>query len=311
MSANPATKNAASSGPVTKTYRISWRDAVDAAMRLRTDHRGRRYVNRFTTAKVIEHFVVTISVIALALTGFTQTYYSSAVGSNVLAFFGGIDIVRQVHHIFAFILGFTFIYHLFNYLNDVFVFRRSGRLWFTRDDVLMLLKLGGSRKPIRFDRYTLNEKVSYWLLLMCIMVLGTTGLIQAFPITAIKVLPGTIVPFARIFHHWVSILCVLTVVIWHLYDVVLRKFNLSIFTGNLSIKNMEQDHPLELQYLEKAAAVANNTKWPVKIEIVTEEAPVAEPVKAVPAAKTPEAVEQAARPAEEAKKNKPAEEERQ
>lgn len=299
-------KTVAPSGPEILTYRISWREAVDAAMRLRTDHRGRRYVNRFSTAKVIEHFVVTVAFIVLAITGFTQTYYNSALGSNVLAFFGGIDAVRQVHHAFAFILGFTFIYHLFNYLNDVFVFRRNGKMWLTRSELSQLLKFGLSGQR-RFERYTLAEKVSYWVLLICISILGFTGLLQAFPILAVRIFPGTVIPLAQIFHRWEAILGVVTVLVWHLYDVVLRKVNLSIFTGNMSMKTMEEDHPLELQYLEKAAAVVNNTKWPATIEI-QQELP-AETVETVPA-KTPEAAEQAEGPDDEAKStNQPAKEE--
>ena len=305
----PAKKTAVPSGPRSTIYKITWREAVDAAMRLRTDHRGRRYVKRFSTAKIIEHFVVTLAFIILGITGFSQTYYASTIGRNVLAFFGGINAVRQVHHAFAFILGFTFIYHLFNYLNDVFVFRRSGKLWFTREEVSMLLKFGGSKRPLKFDRYTPAEKVSYWVLFVCITVLGLTGLIQVYPILAVRILPGTIIPLAQLFHRWEAILGVLTVAIWHLYDVLVRRFNVSVFSGNMSLKHMEEDHPLELQYLEKVAAVANSPKWPVKIEIEREEI-VAEAAPAVPQ-ETPEAKEQAGRPDEEANVNQSAKEERQ
>ena len=307
----PAAKHTAPARPATHTYRISWREAVDAAMRLRTDHRGRRYVNRFTTAKVIEHFVAMLTFTILAITGFTQAYYETTLGKNVLALFGGIAAVRQVHHAFAFILGFIFFYHIFNYLNDVFVYRRAGKMWLTRSELALLLKLGVSKQPLRFDRYTLAEKVSYWVLMICIVTLGLTGIVQAYPIMATRIFPGTIIPLAKIFHHWEAILAVLAVVVWHLYDVAIRRFNVSIFTGNMPIQHMEADHPLELQYLELAAAAAHHTKWPVTIE-VQQEAPVTEAEAGAPVPEeTPEVEEQAERPAEEAQQNHSANEEQQ
>jgi cytochrome b subunit of formate dehydrogenase len=236
----------------------------------------------------------------LGITGFTQTFYNSAAGGQVLVLFGGIDAVRQVHHAFAFVMGFSVVYHVLNYLNEAVVYRRTGGMWFDKTDLSHLFKSGKSAKPARFGRYTFSEKVSYWVIAICILILGLTGLVQAFPLWAARFLPGTVILFARLFHRWEAVMGVVAVLVWHLYDVVFRKLNFSIFTGNMSIKNMEEDHPLELQYLENAASVVHSPAWPVIIDILPEV--VSPPVEAEQAhpVESPVVEEQPAGPKQEA-----------
>jgi cytochrome b subunit of formate dehydrogenase len=278
------------------------RDAVDAALRLRANHQGERFVTRFSTGVAIEHFVFMLSVFMLGLTGFAQTFYASLLGSGVLVFFGGIDAVREAHHAFAFILGAASLYHVFNFLNGLIVYRRKGGMWFTNTDWSLLFRLGASRKPARFGRYTMPEKVSYWVSAACILFLGLTGIVQGYPIFTSTYLPGAIIPAARLFHRWQAILCVAVVLIWHVYDVVFRKLNLSVFTGHMSLKDMEEDHPLELEYLEKAAALTTNQTWPVTIEFSQEPE---EPIEEAVPAETPKVEEPAEGPKEEAAESSP------
>lgn len=259
--------------PKPYTFQISWRDAVEAAMRLRTDHKGRRYVNRFSTAAAIEHFVLLLSFVILGITGFAQTFYNTALGSHTLELFGGIDSLRQVHHAFAFILGISVGYHLLNYANDLIVYRHSGGMWFDHADWSLLFRLGRSKKPTEFGRYTFAEKISYWATAFAILTLGASGLAQLFPIWVSEVLPGRAVPAAKLTHFWMAVLLAAVVLVWHAYDVLIRKVNLSILTGNMSIKDMEEDHPLELHYLEAAAGAVNSPDWPLILEIAREDEP--------------------------------------
>lgn len=287
-------------GPKPYTFQITWRDAVDATMRLRTDHKGRRYVSRFSTATAIEHFVFLLAFAVLAITGFAQTFYDTVLGGQVLVLFGGIDSLRQAHHAFAFILGMAVIYHLLNYANEAVVYRRAGGMWFDGTDWSLLFRFGRSKKPARFGRYTFPEKISYWVMALAILALGVTGLAQTFPILVSEFLPGIVVPISRLTHFWMAVLLAAAVLIWHVYDVLVRKVNLSILTGNMSIKDMEEDHPLELQYLEAAAGALHSPDWPLVLEIAREEdAPTAE--------EKVEAKEEAAAPQEKAEPARPAE----
>ncbi len=76
--------------------RISRRDAIDAAARLKTDAQGNRYVIRFSLAERIEHILLIISFTMLGITGLLQRYASGAIGSLLLRAMGGIEIARQL-----------------------------------------------------------------------------------------------------------------------------------------------------------------------------------------------------------------------
>ena len=45
-------------------------------------------------------------------------------------------------------------------------------------------------------------------------------------------------------------LAAVSIVIWHLYNVLVKHRNVSMFTGTLSHKIMEEEHALELERLE-------------------------------------------------------------
>ena len=55
-------------------------------------------------------------------------------------------------------------------------------------------------------------------------------------------------------HGWEAVLAAVSIVIWHLYNVLVKHRNLSMFTGVLSHKIMEEEHAYELERLEAGGA---------------------------------------------------------
>lgn len=260
---------------------IRRRDAMDAAQRFKTYPDGSVKVIRFTLGQRIEHMVLIISFTGLAVTGLAQTYYETLLGSFILALFGGIVSIRSIHHLFAFVFGIQSIYHAALFVYELFVFRRTSRIMPDFDDVrnlfeMLALNLGLSKRHPRFDRYNFEEKAEYWALVWGTVIMGITGLMQWFPVMVAEVLPGWIIPVARAFHRWEAILAVLAILTWHTYHAVLKTRNTSIFTGLMSLEQIQEEHPLELLYLEKATESLHSQTWPVLIEI-----PVDEPKKDV------------------------------
>lgn len=101
--------------------------------------------------------------------------------------------------------------------------------------------------------------------------MGVTGIIQMFPAQLTLFLPaGWVIPVSRTLHFWQAILMVFAVLIWHSYHAVIKKKNLSIFNGNMTVEEMKEEHPLELAYLEQASAAIENKRWPLEIEIQLE-----------------------------------------
>jgi cytochrome b subunit of formate dehydrogenase len=217
-----------------------------------------------------------ITIIGLATTGFSQTYYSTQIGSTILGIVGGIDSARQVHHLFALLLGLQVLYHLAIALRDLFTHPRMSQIWVDEKDLLQVVQLIGynlrlSKSRPRFDRYSFEQKFHYWIFALGIFILGSSGLMQLFPTVTARYLPGWVIPIARAFHHWQAILTVSILLTWHFYQNVLKGLNRSIFSGLMSFDEMKREHPLELLYLERSAAQINNTKWPRFISLETED----------------------------------------
>lgn len=270
--------------PSTIKRYIHYRDAVDAAQRLRVAADGSEYVIRFSLGQRVEHLILMVSFTMLAVTGLAQTYYNTALGNFILTFLGGIDSSRQVHHVSAFVFGAQSLYHVAVFIDDAFVRRRISKMfpaWSDVTDVIQMLKfnLGFATRHPRFDRYNFEEKAEYWALVWGAIIMGVTGIMQWFPAQVAEIMPGWSIPVARALHRWEAILAVLAILTWHLYHTVIKVRNTSIFTGRMSVEQMQEEHPLELQYLKKAAAALVNRTWPVCIEIFPDESHVSSSVE--------------------------------
>ena len=239
--------------------RLTRREAMEAAARLRRDAQGNLLILRFTLSQRIEHLVLLVSFTGLALTGLPQRYATTLLGDLTLRLLGGIETARQIHHLFALVFGIESIYHVVAYLYGLFMYRRVGAMWPSTDDLrhfitMIRFNLGLTDQRPRFGRYTFEEKAEYWALVWGTLLMGLTGLMQWFPTVTTKVLPGVAIPVARAVHSWEAVLAVLAILTWHFYHTVIKHFNKSIFTGYMTEEEMRHEHPAELEYLLKAVA---------------------------------------------------------
>jgi mono/diheme cytochrome c family protein len=67
-------------------------------------------------------------------------------------------------------------------------------------------------------------------------------------------LPGEAIPAAKVAHGGEALLAVLAIILWHFYNVHVRHFNKSMFTGKLKREEMEHEHPAELATIESGKA---------------------------------------------------------
>ena len=81
-----------------------------------------------------------------------------------------------------------------------------------------------------------------------------TGFIIWFPIQVTSVLPGSIVPAAKLTHSTEAIVAGVFVLIWHLFHVVFDRLNLSMFTGRLNEDDMRKYHAAEFERLTGESA---------------------------------------------------------
>ncbi|MGD8760074.1 MAG: hypothetical protein PVJ07_07455 [Anaerolineales bacterium] len=214
----------------------------------------RRYL-RFPISDRIEHWVLFLSFTMLALTGLVQKFATVGISQAIIGLLGGVETVRIIHRSAAALMMVEAVYHFGRLMHRLFVLRVSPSILPGKSDFVALWHellhiLGFRKQKAQQGRYTFAEKAEYWFLIWGTLVMGITGFILWNPIATSKLLPGQVIPAAKAAHGGEALLAVLAIVVWHMYHVHIRSFNLSMFTGYLSEEEMLKEHPLELADLK-------------------------------------------------------------
>ena len=221
--------------------------------------RVERTFKRFTSGQRWEHGLLILSGLVLFLTGVVQKYRDTTWSQQILSTPERLEAIQQIHHIFAVLLVAEVIYHLGRAIYLMVRRRLPGDMFPTWQDVrdawqMLKYLLFLSKKKPSFGKFNFEQKVTYWFLFFGIGIMVISGLIIWFPIQVTYVLPGGVVPAAKLAHSTEAIVAAIFVVIWHFYHVHLQRLNLSIFTGRLSEHEMRAYHAAEYERLtgEKA-----------------------------------------------------------
>lgn len=227
-----------------------------------------RYL-RFPRAYRIEHWIQVASFVTLAITGLIQkgasgvsdftgegfwgslTSATLALSKGLIAFLGGIDSVRILHRVAASVLMVVVVYHIGAIIYRLYVERYRLSMLPTLADVknawvTLLYNLRLSKKAPQQGRYTFEEKLEYWALVWGTLVMIITGFMLWNPIATTRMLPGEIIPAAKSAHGNEALLAVLSIILWHIYHVMIKTVNRSMFNGYLTEEQMLHEHPLEL-----------------------------------------------------------------
>jgi formate dehydrogenase subunit gamma len=216
------------------------------------------YAVRFTKKQRIEHVAVMITFILLALTGFPQKFFGASWARGLLRLLGGVDRARWIHR-FA---GFVFTFLTFLHLGSAAFLALQNRMKMTllpnrkdfRDAVIQIrYYLGLSDAPARFDHFDYRQKFEYWGLVLGGLVMIATGLVLFFPTWVARVLPGELIPVAKVAHSNEGLMAFLVVITWHIYNAHFAPgifpFDQAIFTGKISKKRLHHEHALEYDRL--------------------------------------------------------------
>ncbi len=211
--------------------------------------------DRFSVVQRIEHWVLFLSFTTLAVTGIPQKFVGSGWAEAAIAAMGGIETIRTIHHVAAIILSLEAIYHAIVIGYKIFVLRVRWTMFPRLDDALdaldaLLYNLGLSKKHPRFDHFNFAEKAEYWAMIWGTVVMGLTGFIMWNPINAARIMPGDMIPASKAAHGAEALLAVLAILVWHVYNVHIKSFNKTVFTGKLSEAQMKEEHPVELDRIK-------------------------------------------------------------
>lgn len=224
-----------------------------------SDMNEERSYLRFNIAYRIEHWIFITSFSILAVTGLIQKFADESISEQIVLALGGIENTRLIHHIAATVMMFVVIYHIGALIYRAYVrrYRLSMLPWI--DDVRAAIgwlgyNLGIIKAQPQEDRYTFAEKLEYWAVVWGTVVMAITGYMMWNPISTTRFLPGEFIPAAKAAHGWEAVLAVLSIIVWHFYNIFIRHFNTSMFTGYISEEEMIEDHPLELADIKAGLA---------------------------------------------------------
>ncbi|MDF1611719.1 cytochrome c3 family protein [Stygiobacter electus] len=208
-------------------------------------------IPRFTKNEVVQHYLLFISFITLAITGFALKYPNSW-WSELLRNIGMTETVRQyIHRGAAIIMIITGLYHI-GYL----LFTARGRdvlfnlipKWSdvieARDNILYYLRINKERP--KFDEYDYTEKAEYWALIWGTIVMGVTGLFLWFPTLVGNWAPVWLIKVSELIHFYEAILATLAIVVWHWFFVIFHPheypMSLTWIDGKMSLHTYRHHH---------------------------------------------------------------------
>ncbi len=241
-------------------------------------------VPRFGRLARVQHFLMMVLFTLLTVTGFPQRFFASGEAlradptaarsaswaESAVQVVGGIDRARDLHRIAGLMFGALLVFHLAHVAATLLRTRRALSMVPTRQDFrdavsTLRAQLGLPAVPVAFDRYDYRQKFEYWGLLLGGALMVTTGLVLWLPTLATRILPGQVIPAAKVAHGSEGLMALLVVATWHIFNAHLSPEAFpgdpSIFTGRITRARMQHEHPLELARLDAgtpAPAVAGS-----------------------------------------------------
>lgn len=228
--------------------------------------RGHALYLRMTGSERIQHGALLASFTLLVITGFMlrfpEAWWVQAVrGASDRLF----DLRSLLHRIAAAVMVAAALYHLVH-----ITFTRRGkelirdllpRAGDLRDAIaVMKFNLGISAERPRFGRFSYIEKSEYWALVWGTAVMAATGCVMWFDNTFIGIFTKLGYDVSRTIHYYEAWLATLSIIAWHLYFVIFNPdaypINLAFVKGTLTETEMAEEHPLELERLERELSAA-------------------------------------------------------
>ena len=208
----------------------------------------------------IQHLVLTVLLLVLAVTGFSLMYHENALAQALIRLEGGVHNRGIIHRVAAVLLMANIVHHLFYVL-----FSREGKqefrdLFITRrdiDDFLQSLRynIGVATEYPRFGKYGYREKFQYWGASLGTVLISVTGFLLWAEDFSMRFLPKFALDLTLVIHGYQGLLAFVILFFWHLYNVHLTPssfpMNPSWLTGKVSAEWLRQEHPLEYEKLKE------------------------------------------------------------
>ncbi len=224
-----------------------------------------KQLHRFSKLSRLTHLLFGLITMTLILTGMLVLYADAEWSHPVAEALGGAKNAGIIHRVAA--VGFlgTAI-GLVIYMLNKLVFRPKKKFqWFGPDsllpnwndlrDIIAMFRwfLGKGERPI-FDRWTYWEKFDFWSVLWGACVVGTSGMMLAFPHVTAAILPGWVFNVATLVHGYEALLAAVFLFTVHFFNNHFRpdKFpppDVVMFTGSVPLHEFKRDRTAQYNRL--------------------------------------------------------------
>lgn len=219
---------------------------------------------RMSPNERIQHALLFTSFITLILTGFGLKFPESFWVKWIVYIIGehAFEARGIVHRIASIVMIAASLYHLYY----IFFVPRGKQLLKDflpcKQDILdfkdsMLYLLGKSDIKPKLGRFSYIEKMEYWAVVWGTIIMGATGFILWFENIFLKIVGTTGMDISTAIHYYEAILASLAILVWHFYFIFINPdvapMNKAWSKGYLTRQQMEHEHPLELEELDRKA----------------------------------------------------------
>jgi cytochrome b subunit of formate dehydrogenase len=229
---------------------------IHSLKKVRKKHLEEPAYERMTRGEILQHILLAVSFIGLAITGFALRFPDTW-WVDLLSAAGMTEEKRRLaHRILATALVLASFYHIWYVLfsrrgKKMLVAMIPGRLDFAELRDNMSYYLGRKKERPRFGMFDYTQKAEYWALIWGTMVMAVTGLVLWFPTLATGWLPVWVIRVCETVHFYEAILAVSAIVIWHFFFVIFipeeYPMDLTWLTGRMSKQKWQENHPRAAQ----------------------------------------------------------------
>ena len=214
---------------------------------------------RFSTTRIIEHWIQLLTFSVLVVTGLSQRFYTLDISRWFILHAGGIDSVRLIHRGMGILFSCAVAAHILIAVFGLVVKRWQPSMVITKNDFLNAVHniryyLGNEQYPAPGGKYSYTQKFEYWGILTGGLFMIVTGAVLWKPLFITRFMTGEIIPAAKVLHSNEALVVFLIIVLWHIYNAIFSPevfpLNMSIFTGSISRERMIHEHILELASIE-------------------------------------------------------------
>jgi cytochrome b subunit of formate dehydrogenase len=226
---------------------------------------NRTRIRRFTPIQQLFHLLLIVTFLIQGATGLARMFIETSWGKTIAWVFGGYEACRTIHIYVGILMLCGFALHGI-YLIFKINWKRFPESLFSPDSLMLRPKdakdflqhigwfFGISQAP-QFDRWGYWEKFDYWAVFWGIPVLGITGLVMAYPLSATQVMPGWFLNLAFWIHRIEALLAMGHVFIIHFFIGHLRRHNFpmdrTMFEGSADLEATRHERPAWLSRLEQ------------------------------------------------------------